>query len=347
MAMPKESHTTGKSCVLLKYAWVLLCVLLLSSACDPKGSSRSGQELWQQVGLRGTLIHSIALSDDTAWAATNVGLYKRSGTGDWSRLLPGTELWDVQTSSHGQEVVAAGNNGDVYISHNTGATWKIHFLTPLGAYAVTIRPSNPDWILAGAGGGIFLTTDAGLRWHRVEGLGTSAASAFSWIQGSNSVLAAGAIPGPAGRQSPAAVVSHDGGLHWSPLGNGLPSAGVMALASLPGEGLVAGTMGYGVWVRDSLSRWRRRSTAMPRANDHGATIVVVPGKSPRIYVGTVGFGVFRSDTAINRWTSVSDGLPSTDGSRIVLSLAYDAKTHSLLAGTSQGLYELSLLQQTH
>jgi len=81
---------------------------------------------------------------------------------------------------------------------------------------------------------------------------------------------------------------------------------------------------------------------MPASNDHVAGIAVVPDRPGTVYVGTLGFGVFETRNGGKRWTNVSDGLRGSADAMIVLSLSYAPAQHVLYAGTSTGVYRLSL-----
>jgi hypothetical protein len=78
---------------------------------------------------------------------------------------------------------------------------------------------------------------------------------------------------------------------------------------------------------------------MATTEDHGASLLAVPGSSGTLFVGTLGQGVFRSTDAGQTWVNVSGDL-LTQGGGIVLALGYDANTHLLYAGTSSGLFKM-------
>lgn len=255
--------------------------------------------------------------------------------------MSGGELWDVGTAGHGRYVVTADNDGRVHVSVDGGRDWSSYLLTTNGAYAVTIRPEHPRWMLAGTGGGIYASWDAGRRWIRTVRLGTSAADGFSWLAGSTTDILAATVSSSNRGFAPPALISKDAGLHWQPYGSDLPAAGVMSVLSTPGRQSFAGTMGYGVWERGpSTQAWVRRPADMPATDDHGAALLITPGAHPLLLVATIGHGVFRSTDEGRTWRSDSAGLPAEDGERIVLALAYNPATHAVLAGTAEGVYEL-------
>lgn len=325
--------------------WGLLlgfaCALVLAG-CDSSHAHGVGQPQWQRIGLEGALVHSLApvVGSGTVYAGTETGIY-RSGTKVWTLVLPHRSVWDVTVADGGKEVVAADEGGAVDISHNGGYAWNSRTLTPLGAFAVTIRPSRPRWILGGAGGGIFLSTNGGRSWHMRAALGSNAADAFAWEFGSSRVVLAAIVNGGGAKTVGPVMISRNAGLTWRQFGTNLPVAGVMSLLALPGKHSVAGTMGHAVWLRGpATASWRQMARGMPTVNDHGAGLAAVPGRPPLIYVATLGNGVFRSTQTPESWTPISGGLPSTQGSRIVLCLAYSGYARALLAGTPNGVYEL-------
>jgi hypothetical protein len=297
--------------------------------------------------MSSTIVHALAPSQTRSgvlFAADGNGI-DRHDAGGWRRQLIANTAWSVALLPDGRTLLAGDEAGNVDISHDAGDRWVRHPLSPEGVYAVTASPADPRIILAGAGGGIFRSADGGTTWQRRLTLQQSAGAAFAWQPGSRAIVFAGAVAG--GTSGATQVyVSRDAGLHWRLFGSGLRSlAGIMALNVGPTGYLFAGTMGNRIWrIPLSGASWTPDAAGIP-AGQHVAAIAVVPGHrredSPRLYVATLGRGIFVSRDAGSRWTSVSDGLPSAGGDQIVLALAYSSRDHTLYAGTTNGVYRLN------
>jgi hypothetical protein len=325
-------------------AVVVGCVIALAG-CGGSGRTGSNDFNWRLLAVPRALVHSIAVvpATGTIYAGADRGVYRRAGGKSWRMVVRQADVWDIASSRSGRIVAAAENSGAVAISHDFGRRWRSHMLTPQGAYAVTLRPGRPGWLLVGAGGGIYLSKNGGRSWRLTSRLGDSAASAFAWLPGSHSVVIAGTIGGVSGKSASPALISHDAGVSWVSFGRRLPGAGVMSLAGLISRWVFAGTMGRAVWRRGANStQWVRTSSGMPKDDDHGASLVVVSGRHPAVLVGTLAFGVFRSTNGGRSWSPFGTGLPKSAGATIVLSLALDPRSRSLLAGTPDGIYGIRL-----
>jgi hypothetical protein len=183
-------------------------------------------------------------------------------------------------------------------------------------------------ILLGTDQGVFLSTDAGISWRPMNGIGpNTSVDGFLPVQGG--ILAA-LVPGGVAESS-------DGGRNWHPvvgtLGGG---GGVMSLAASPGKAQVtAGTMGHGVWAQIAPGEWAARGDGLPSLA-HGSTLVADPDRPGVMYVGTLGQGVYKTTDGGLRWRPLTAGL--NRNSAIVLSLALSPTDSALIAGTATGLY---------
>ncbi len=319
-------------------------MLLLAGCSIGSAGHRDDVATWHYEGLRQVLIHSIAFgkSGREIFAASERGIYRKVGSGPWRNVLKHKEIWDVAASSTGRTVVAADNAGDVDVSDDSGNLWREHGISSGGVYSVTLRPDNPNWILVGAAGGIFLSKDGGSTWKRTTILHHSATDSFSWLPGSSRVVFAGNVPG--GPKGVASVLeSTDAGMHWSHFDRQLTRVGMMSVLAVGPGAVLAGSMGLGVWRSPVGSpSWSRMASGMPPKDDHGSGLVETPGHPPEVWVGTLGYGIFRSSDGGRRWTADSKGLPQLYHQRLVLGLAYRPADQSLYAATNQGLYRLAL-----
>lgn len=303
--------------------------------------SASGPQ-WQADGLQGTLVHSIALGhhrSGLAFAGAHGGIYRYQTGQGWQQVLGQGEIWSLVLLPDDRTVVAGDNNGDVHISPDSGNHWRNVMVTPQGVYAVSFVPGRPTQLLAGAGGGLYLSLDEGKHWQRRLTLHQSAGAAFSWQPGSSSTVYAGAVAGGPGG-STLVYVSHDAGRTWQPYGRHLQSfSGIMSLLATADAQVYTGTMGNATWrVANSTASWHKAANGMPGSNDHVAALTSPPAHPRTVFAGTLGYGIFRSDDAGRHWQNISGNLPAGHNATTVLSLAYDRFTHTLYAGTADGIY---------
>ena len=111
----------------------------------------------------------------------------------------------------------------------------------------------------------------------------------------------------------------------------------MSVAVTPSSQVFSGTMGHAIWSASGAT-WHRTAAGMPATDNHVAAILSIPGRPRMMFVGTLGFGIYRSTDGGRRWTGLSQGLSPSENLNPVLSLVYDSKRHMLYAGTADGVY---------
>jgi photosystem II stability/assembly factor-like uncharacterized protein len=308
------------------------------------GASGSSTE-WQADGLSGVTVHYLAVGHKApiAFAATESGIYRRDAGGTWTRVFAQSGVWSIDLLPDDRTVIAGDQGGHVDLSTDAGAHWSAAMVASDAVYAVSFVGGSRRVILAGAGGGLFRSIDGGAHWLRRLPLKASAIAALMPLPGNDRVVFAGAVASSAAGAT-GVYVSRDAGRTWSPYGRRLKSGGgIMSLAMSRGSHLLAGTMGQAVWgVAGVKATWGRTAAGMPARNDHVAGIAALPNRPGTLYAGTLGFGVFQTRDGGKHWTDVSDGLRGSTDAMIVLSLAYAPAQHVLYAGTSTGVYRLSL-----
>lgn len=328
---------------LWRWRWLVplaMAALICSSCTALSGDRPARASVWRSAGLQGLIVHSVLSESGSLYAGTEKGVFQKLGKHRWKVILRGADIWDVAGSAN--ELVAADNAGSIDVSNDGGRHWRKRFLTRGGLYAVTVSPTNARWMLAGAAGGIFLSRDGGRHWTKTARLGENAIDAFTWEKNPAETVMAGNVAG-GGKAAPDTLVSHDAGLSWRPGVKGLPAAGVMSLLSLRDGQVLAGSMGRGVWrFSPGHIQWIRELRGMPKRDDHGSALVMSPGRALTVYVGTQGFGIFKSTNGGRTWHGYSGGLSQSDNSNLVLSLAYSSRLHELLAGTANGVFASEL-----
>jgi len=165
-------------------------------------------------------------------------------------------------------------------------------------------------------GGVFLSTDNGKSWTRVNtGLQRDSVLALA-VSGMNLFAANGG----------GVSLSTNNGTSWNAVNTGMTSSIVYALA-VSGTNLFAGTInGSGVFLstNDGTS-WTAKNTGL---TDHNVSTLAISGTN--LFAGTENGGVFLSTNSGTSWTAVNTGLTNTS----VVSLAVSGT--NLFAGTFNG-----------
>ena len=248
-----------------------------------------------------------------------------------------------------------------------GAPFDVRPLSGREAWGVNALWPAGDTIWAATLRGVFMLR--GGRVEAVEGPGgayslaqTSSGMALGYGQGvalpGRRLLSA--FHGLPGNQAYALAPARLGGALWvgTPTGLGRIENARVTARALPGEGklphpwvtalldaapgLVVATWGGGVAVRSgegAAERW----TSLPETEklriNAGA---IAAGPDGRVWIGTQGEGLWRSDPSVSRFERLDLPLPS----RNVYSLAFFPadRPDSLFAGTDEGLVRIPLAQ---
>lgn len=184
------------------------------------GFVRSGSHLLVAVAGLGTFL---TLDDGRSWAAIGDGLDPEVAA-----------LCEHPERPHRRYAACASG---VYRSEDGGYTWvqSLHGLDRSVAWQVVVQAGVPDVLLLsasrradGSGGALFRSPDGGTSWERVR-LG----DADEWARPPAVASLAGddlaALFAVAGGR---AWGSHDGGAHWLPLADGVPSTARVLAASI-------------------------------------------------------------------------------------------------------------------
>jgi photosystem II stability/assembly factor-like uncharacterized protein len=204
--------------------------------------------------------------------------------------------------------------------------------TPVGPYggivrALAVDPAAPDTLYAGAGLGIFKSTDRGETWTVASrGLGTLGAE----------VVAFAAAPGVlyAGTRDSGVFKSTDGGRIWTSASVGLPHS-ILSLAVDPRspDKIWAGTPQAVFFSTDGGATWQSRRSGFPKKVTVQALAVDPDGGW--VHAGT-RLGVWRSSDEGRTWQQTAQGLPVNLS---VNDLGIEPGTPSTIyAATSGGIY---------
>lgn len=148
--------------------------------------SRELAKGWEKLSTPGfsesiSAVHVSPARPDTIWAgtATTGVIVSHDGGTTWNRAGTGGAVDNVPVSSimtdpKRPDYVYVGTIQTFYLSRDGGKTWtRRGGNLPLGNFtSILINPSNSDEILLSSSyetdGGIFISTDAGMRWKRVD-----------------------------------------------------------------------------------------------------------------------------------------------------------------------------------
>jgi hypothetical protein len=205
-----------------------------------------------------------------------------------------------------------GTDCGVFKSTNNGTNW-IWSSVGLNKAILSLTVSGPN-LLAGSLG-IFLSTDSGISWNRVDNnLITTSVMAFAAI---DSELFAGAEYG-------GVLVSTDHGHTWKSTGTMMDTVGIRSLAVY---GTVLYAAGAGAYRSiDSGVTW----TPIGLTNTNGVLSLTTLGSN--LFAGTQSEGIFLSTDSGKTWNGTNGDLPSpTTG-------ALCAKGSNLFSGTGAGVF---------
>ena len=178
-------------------------------------------------------------------------------------------------------------------------------------------------LFAGTYGGVFLFTNNGTSWTDVSTGLTSLWVTSFAISGSN--LFAGTNSG--------VYLSTDNGTSWSDVNAGMvdPHANTFAFID---TNLFAGTSLNGVLLSaDNGTNWTYVNNGLKHTN---VRVLTVCGSD--LYAGTDSGGVFLSNNNGKSWTDVSIGLTNANVNALVVKSAEDGSGTSLFAGAGGGIW---------
>lgn len=125
------------------------------------------------------VVHSSPLVPGTIWVgtATSGVIVSKDDGKTWAKVdgLPaGIPVSSIASDPTRPNYLYAGTIQSIYLSRDGGRTWnRTRGTLPLGNYtSILVNPGNPDEIFAASAlesdGGIFFSSDAGMKWKRVD-----------------------------------------------------------------------------------------------------------------------------------------------------------------------------------
>lgn len=319
-----------------------------------------------------TLVNDLEISKDGSISAATFGnnVYVSSDGGTTWIHAAGIRLTEVDMiAAQGNSVFASTHDGHTlafHVSPDLGANWTPKDLGECYSFDVAATPTGA-LLNAAFGRGILRSIDGGSNWSPASLLGNPSATCLS-VAGTAPILAgfdkSTLYPGvlyrsiddgvswsrsdsgityvsvvnaiarhPSGHafaacsQSPAGIfTSLDQGAHWSFLPIPGADTEMIGLVADGGGALFAVSLTTLHRSVDEGLTWAELAVGAP-----WLTAVAVDGLD-RVYVGTRGWGVFRSEDGGDSWQPLNTGLQELDIRTLEIDDGY------ALAGTDQGAY---------
>jgi photosystem II stability/assembly factor-like uncharacterized protein len=301
-------------------------------------SGDAGQS-WQPVliegrGLSVSSLDRARTSPDILFVSGVDGVYRSADGGatwEWRGIAGWSVINQVAVHPTRPETVYAHNGDHAFRSNDGGENWEeIHGPWRPGAPVVTLAldPSMPDLLYVGVffDAGIYRSFDGGGHWNQV-GLGLADATAL--LFDSN-------VPGVAYALGRGRVFkSIDRGNLWFAISPANVQTQAAALDPTESSVLYIGTLNGVLKTTDSGVSWFPAGSGFsPIGRDVPITSVTVSASEASVvYVGGVGEGLFRSESAGGSWERRNSGFPNLP----VQSVAVDSQpTPTVYAGGKYG-----------
>ncbi len=276
---------------------------------------KRSKALWHHV-LPGLLLLFLLFAFTAC--ASNAGIF---GGGKWQTGALQTEHLQVLAvdPNHLQNIYAGDARDGVFVSTDTGQTWKgssAGLPLPLAIHALAFDTPGKK-LFAATSSGLFVSSDFAGHWSQVTQVPADAWSALAFDVNTQQVAyAANAGAG--------LFKSTDDGVHWTHIGAGLPTGAITSLVYDPNLKQLWAAFANALYRSDDggLS-WRAMSDGLPA--DVGINVlslgIVTNAQSSLIFAGT-DHGFFRSTDAGQHWAQSQFSLANL-------------RIHDVLADTAQ------------
>jgi photosystem II stability/assembly factor-like uncharacterized protein len=269
-------------------------------------------------GLTNNQVNALAADGATTYVGTEGGVYRSTDGGQsWSLINNGLTRTRVLALTAGAAGILAGTDAGLF-RFNTGTnTWSAAQggLTDLYIVSLGAAP-NGTTLLVGTTSGLFMSTNQGQNWARVDRGMPEKTIVLSLLAAGNKLLA-GTVNG--------FYISDDNGLSWVVNNTGLLNPQVSALA-VKGTLVLAGTRNSGVLLSQLPVSLTNHPPAL--AFSCQTTLTTTVG-------GTVNCNVTRTDPDAGQTTSLTAGGVLAGGQFNSATGAYSWTPTALHAGTHQ------------
>jgi photosystem II stability/assembly factor-like uncharacterized protein len=291
----------------------VLALLVLCAA-----SSASAQ-LWRSAGFAGGDVRALAsdprdpnvvylgTTDGHIFGSHNAGVSwkllglagKNSNAVVTALIIDPRDSSEIYASTWTRE--SAGEGGGVFVSRNSGATWRESGLGAHAVRALAQAPSDSNVLVAGALDGVFISRDAGLNWTRATPAGDEELRNFDSLAidpRNPDVIYAGTFHLP--------WKTIDGGKHWIPVHDGMiDDSDVLSLAidATNSERIFASACS-GIYRSDAAGALWEKIAGIPYASRRTLVIRQDPARPAVLYAGTTE-GLWKSSDAGASWARMS------------------------------------------
>jgi photosystem II stability/assembly factor-like uncharacterized protein len=316
-------------------------VSMVLSAPQPELATDSA--VWIPVGPPGGDVRSLAadpaIPGRVYLGAAGGQLYRSdNGGGSWQRPAPGfprrdQNLDDLVVSPNGDLLVGFWDvhrrGGGVALSSDQGRTFAIS-LDGESVRALTLAPSDPNEVVAGALSGVFASSDGGRHWRRITPVGHAELRQVESVAvdpRNPRVIYVGTWHLP--------WKTTDGGETWAPVHRGMIDDSDVFTMTLDGRDpqRIYATACSGIYSsRDGAQNWSR-VRGIPSSSRRSRAFAQDPSRSSTFYAGTTeGLWISdddgstfrlssRRDLVVNAIATLSDGsvLVGADGAGVLRS----------------------------
>ena len=261
---------------------------------------------------------------------------------NWQASGPGTANWSsVAASASGTIIAATINNGNIYVSTNSGVTWTAR---ASGQYWSSVAVSADGTRMAATVGNragtsyngyIWTSTDSGVSW----GTQSSSSGSKQWVSIASSANGTNLI---AAVYNGYLYVSSDAGKTWSAVGTSVPGMlyWTSVASSANGSNLVAVANGGQIYTSTNYgSTWQQRTNnaSLPWNNvassSDGSRLVAALGNGS-IYISPDSGATW----TLNSTTTASGSFvaSSSDGNRLAAAYGSTSVSGNLYTSTDSG-----------
>lgn len=276
-------------------------------------------QVWRSAGLTGGDVRALAVDrrdSKTVYLGTTDGhvFVSSDGGESWKlRGLMGKDsnavvtalIVDPRNSSriYGSTWTreSAGEGGGVFVSLDSGASWRESGLGRHAVRALAQAASDPNTMVAGALDGVFVSRDRGQNWSRTTPEGDPELRNFDSlaIDPQNAdVIYAGTFHLP--------WKTEDGGKHWSPIHDGMiDDSDVLSLAiDVTDAQRIFASACSGIYRSNAAGASWEKIEGIPYSSRRTLVIRQDPAQAGVLYAGTTE-GLWKSGDAGGTWKRIS------------------------------------------
>ncbi len=257
-----------------------------------------GEATWTHLGWRN--VRNFGVTADpagTIYLAAGNGVFRSADAGASWRITTGweiTEVLDVAIDPNEPATVYAATAHGVWRSPDEGATWMSiteGIPRPPFTQAVAVDQRQAGRVIVGSESGLLVSEDRGQRWARVgpadvpiRDVKQNTTNPDLWL---------------AGTEDHGVLRSVDGGTTWQHVGGLDGTFYAVAVDATDPQRMAAAGFATGVYLStDGGTQWRQ---AAPPGDHHIHSLLFDIHTPGRLWVGTVGAGVYTTDDLGASW----------------------------------------------